>query len=408
MTTSTTPVRTRKRSLSDLGEADLRGKRVLVRADLNVPLEGSSITDDTRIRATLPTLQALVKAGARVVLTSHLGRPKGVTPALTLAPVATRLGELLGQAVRLAPDAVGSEVEGLVAGLADGDMLLLENIRFHPEEEKNDPDFAKALASLADLYVNDAFGTAHRAHASTAGVAAYLPAVAGFLLEKEIRMLGDALEAPERPFVVVLGGSKVSSKIGVIRNLLGKADALIIGGGMIFTFLAAKGLEVGTSLVETDRIDLARELLAEAESRGTRIVLPVDIVVAAEFKASEASATVSADAMPAGFMGLDVGPETVKLTAAELAQARTILWNGPRASSRTPPSRPARAPSVRRSPPGPTPEPSPWWGEAIRSRPSSSSVSVTGSPTSRPAVARASSSSRASSCPASPASRRPE
>ena len=329
MTTSTTPVRTRKRSLSDLGEADLRGKRVLVRADLNVPLEGSSITDDTRIRATLPTLQALVKAGARVVLTSHLGRPKGVTPALTLAPVATRLGELLGQAVRLAPDAVGSEVEGLVAGLADGDVLLLENIRFHPEEEKNDPGFAKALASLADLYVNDAFGTAHRAHASTAGVAAYLPAVAGFLLEKEILMLGDALEAPERPFVVVLGGSKVSSKIGVIRNLLGKADALIIGGGMIFTFLAAKGLEVGTSLVETDRIDLARELLAEAESRGTRIVLPVDIVVAAEFKASEASATVSADAMPAGFMGLDVGPETVKLAAAELAQARTILWNGP-------------------------------------------------------------------------------
>jgi len=329
MTTSTTPVRSRKRSLTDLGEGDLRGKRVLVRADLNVPLEGSTITDDTRIRATLPTLETLVKAGARVILTSHLGRPKGVTPALTLAPVAARLGELLGKTVALAPDAIGAEVEALVSGLADGDVLLLENIRFHPEEEKNDPAFAKALAGLADLYVNDAFGTAHRAHASTAGVAAYLPAVAGFLLEKEIRMLGDALEAPERPFVVVLGGSKVSSKIGVIRNLLGKADALVIGGGMIFTFLAAKGLEVGTSLVEADRIELARELLAEAESRGTRIVLPVDIVVASEFKATEASATVAADAMPAGFMGLDVGPETVKLVSDELAGARTILWNGP-------------------------------------------------------------------------------
>jgi phosphoglycerate kinase len=329
MTTSTAPVRSRKRSLADLGEGDLRGKRVLVRADLNVPLEGSTITDDTRIRATLPTLETLVKAGARVILTSHLGRPKGVTPALTLAPVAARLGELLGKTVALAPDAIGAEVEALVSGLADGDVLLLENIRFHPEEEKNDPAFAKALAGLGDFYVNDAFGTAHRAHASTAGVAAYLPAVAGFLLEKEIRMLGDALEAPERPFVVVLGGSKVSSKIGVIRNLLGKADALVIGGGMIFTFLAAKGLEVGTSLVEADRIELARELLAEAESRGTRIVLPVDIVVASEFKATEASATVAADAMPAGFMGLDVGPETVKLVSDELAGARTILWNGP-------------------------------------------------------------------------------
>ena len=329
MTTSTTPVRSRKRSLSDLGEADLRGKRVLVRADLNVPLEGSAITDDTRIRATLPTLEALVKAGARVILTSHLGRPKGVTPALTLAPVAARLGELLGQTVTLAPDSIGTEVEALVNGLADGNVLLLENIRFHPEEEKNDPEFARALAALADLFVNDAFGTAHRAHASTAGVAAYLPAVAGFLLEKEIRMLGEALDAPGRPFVVVLGGSKVSSKIGVIRNLLGKADALIIGGGMIFTFLKAKGLEVGTSLVETDRIDLARELMAEAEQGGTRIVLPLDIAVAAEFKANEASATVAADAMPAGFMGLDVGPRTIQQVESILADAQTILWNGP-------------------------------------------------------------------------------
>lgn len=318
-----------KRSIEDLSQGELANKRVLVRADFNVPLKDGQITDDTRIRATLPTLRYLIDRNAKVILTSHLGRPKGKSPELSLAPVAKRLSELLGRDVKLAPDVVGDEVKSLTHGMKAGDVVLLENVRWYPEEEKNAPEFAKQLAELAEVYVNDAFGTAHRAHASTAGVAKYLPAVAGFLLHKEIDVMGKALEAPERPFVAIIGGSKVSSKIGVLKNLIDKVDRLVIGGGMIFTFLKAQGLEVGKSLVEDDKLDLARDLMKQAKDKGVDFVLPDDILVAKSISSEIAEDTVSIDAIPADLMGVDVGPLTIDRLKKVLGDAKTVIWNGP-------------------------------------------------------------------------------
>jgi len=304
------------------------GKRVLVRCDFNVPLDkAGNITDDTRIRAALPTLKYLLEQGAALILCSHLGRPKGkVVDSLRLDPVAKRLSELLGVQVVKLDDCVGAEVERVVAGLKPGDIVLLENLRFHPGEEKNDPEFARALASLADVYVNDAFGTAHRAHASTAGVAAFLPAVAGLLLEKEINYLGQAVENPQRPFVAILGGAKVSDKIGVIQNLLKKTDALLIGGGMANTFLKAQGYEMGDSLVEESSLDLAKELMQTA---GERLVLPVDVVVADAFSAEAQRKVVPVDGVEPGWRVLDIGPKTVECFAERVQSAKTVVWNGP-------------------------------------------------------------------------------
>ncbi|HEY8498389.1 MAG TPA: phosphoglycerate kinase, partial [Limnochordales bacterium] len=318
----------RKKSVEDI---DVQGKRVLVRVDFNVPMdEQGRITDDKRIRASLPTIQYLLRHGARVILMSHLGRPKGKPePRYSLKPVAHRLEELLSVPVRMLPDCVGDEVEQAVASLPPGHVALLENLRFHPEEEKNDPDFARRLARLGDVYVNDAFGSAHRAHASTEGVAHYLPAVAGFLMLKEIETMGRALAEPERPFVAILGGAKVSDKIGVIRNLMNRVDALLIGGGMAYTFLKARGYEIGDSLLDAEHVDLARELMQEAERRGVRLVLPEDVVVAREFKADAPHQVVPASAIPAGWQGLDIGPRTRERFAQEVARARTVIWNGP-------------------------------------------------------------------------------
>lgn len=310
-------------------DVPLSDKRVLVRVDFNVPLEGSRITDDTRIRAALPTIRYLVQQQARVILCSHLGRPKGVTPGLSLAPCAARLGELLEQPVAMAPDCIGPEAGALAAALQPGQVLLLENLRFHPEEEKNDPAFAQQLAGLAAVYVNDAFGTAHRAHASTEGVARYLPAVAGFLMEKEISVIGAALAAPERPFVAIIGGAKVSDKIGVIENLLSKVDCLVIGGSMANTFLKARGFDMGKSLVEAERVELAAELIRRAAAAGVELLLPDDLVVAAEFKADAPARTVAADAVPADWLALDIGPATSARYSQRVAAAGTALWNGP-------------------------------------------------------------------------------
>ena len=308
-------------------DVDVRGKRVLVRVDFNVPLAEGKVADDTRIRAALPTIRYLIEQGARVILMSHLGRPKGqVKEGLRMAPVAARLSELLGQPVLTADDCIGPRVQALVKELKPGQVLLLENTRFHPEERKNDPDFARELASLAEVYVNDAFGTAHRAHASTEGVAHYLPAVAGFLMEKEIEFLGKALESPEHPFVAILGGAKISDKIGVIENLLGKVDVLLIGGGMANTFFKAQGHEVGESLVEDESLDTARETVDKA---GDKLVLPVDVVVADAFSADAQSKIVGVDAVPAGWRILDIGPKTVALFRDKLAGAKTVVWNGP-------------------------------------------------------------------------------
>ncbi|HET8632227.1 MAG TPA: phosphoglycerate kinase [Thermomicrobiales bacterium] len=311
-------------------DVDLRGKRALVRVDFNVPLEDGRITDDTRIRAAVPTIQALRDAGASVVLMSHLGRPKGKRdPRYSLAPAARRLGELLGTDVPLLPDCVGPEVEAAVRRLQPGDVVLLENLRFHPEEEKNDPGFARQLSALGDVYVDDAFGSAHRAHASTEGVAHDLPAVAGLLMERELDALGRALEHPEHPFVTILGGAKVSDKIGVIENLLTKVDTLIIGGGMANTFLAAQGHPIGNSLAEPDKADLAADLLQRAATRGVTLALPGDVVVAPELSADAPRQVVGADAVPADQAIYDIGPQTIAHYKELLQGAKTVVWNGP-------------------------------------------------------------------------------
>jgi phosphoglycerate kinase (EC 2.7.2.3) len=320
-----------KKTLSSLTSADLAGKKVFVRVDFNVPQdESGAITDDTRIRAALPTINYLIAAGAKTILASHLGRPKGVTESLRLNPVAVRLSELLGKPVIKCDDCIGDLVAQAVAGMANGDILLLENVRFYPEEEKNDPEFAQKLAGVADLYVNDAFGAAHRAHASTEGVTKYLkPAVAGFLLDKELQYLSGAVDNPQRPLAAIIGGSKVSSKIGVIENLLDKVDKLFIGGGMIFTFFKAQGLSVGKSLVEEDKLELATALTAKAKAKGVQFLLPTDVVVADAFKPDANSQTVSVDCIPDGWMGLDIGPDSIATFQAALADCKTIVWNGP-------------------------------------------------------------------------------
>jgi phosphoglycerate kinase len=319
-----------KKTLANLSASDVSGKRVLVRVDFNVPLEDGSITDDTRIRAALPTINDLTGKGAKVILCSHFGRPKGVTEALRLTPVANRLSELLGQPVIKCNDCIGDEVAAQVGAMTNGQVALLENVRFYPEEEKNDPEFAKKLASVADLYVNDAFGTAHRAHASTEGVTHYLsPSVAGFLIDKELQYLEGAISEPKRPLAAIIGGSKVSSKIGVIETLLDKCDKLLLGGGMIFTFYKARGLKVGKSLVEDDKLELARTLEAKAKERGVSLLLPTDVVVADNFAPNANSQVVSIENIPDGWMGLDIGPDAVKTFQDALVGCQTVIWNGP-------------------------------------------------------------------------------
>ncbi|MFB2935066.1 phosphoglycerate kinase [Aerosakkonemataceae cyanobacterium BLCC-F154] len=319
-----------KKTVADLTSSDLSGKRVLVRADFNVPVDGGKITDDTRIRAALPTIKYLTDNGAKVILCSHFGRPKGVEEKSRLTPVAERLSELLGQTVEKPSDCIGDEVAAKVGAMQNGQVLLLENVRFHPEEEKNDPEFAKQLAANADLYVNDAFGTAHRAHASTEGVTKYLsPSVGGFLIQKELEYLQNAIENPQRPLAAIIGGSKVSSKIGVIETLLEKCDKLFIGGGMIFTFYKARGLKVGKSLVEEDKLELAKSLEAKAKERGVQLLLPTDVVVADNFAPDANSQTVSIENIPDGWMGLDIGPDSVKMFQDALADCQTVIWNGP-------------------------------------------------------------------------------
>lgn len=321
-----------KKTVANLSASDLSGKRVLVRADFNVPLDDAgNITDDTRIRAALPTIQDLTGKGAKVILASHFGRPKGqVNEKMRLTPVAKRLSELLGKEVIKCDDCIGDEVANQVKGMANGQVALLENVRFHAEEEKNDPEFAKKLASVADLYVNDAFGTAHRAHASTEGVTHYLsPSVAGSLMEKELQYLKGAIEEPQRPLAAIIGGSKVSSKIGVIETLLEKCDKLLLGGGMIFTFLKARGISVGNSLVEDDKLELAKSLEAKAKERGVAMLLPTDVVIADKFSADANTQIVSVENIPDGWMGLDIGPDSVKTFQDALADCKTVIWNGP-------------------------------------------------------------------------------
>ncbi len=314
-----------KKTVRDVAWA---GKKALVRCDFNVPLNDDlSISDDTRIVAALPTITYLMEQGAAVILCSHLGRPKGkVVESMRLTPVAQRLSELLGVDVKMADDCIGAEVEAAAAALGAGEVLLLENLRFYPEEEKNDAAFAERLAKLADVFVNDAFGTAHRAHASTAGVADYIPAVAGMLIEKELAFLGQAVSDPERPFVAILGGAKVSDKIKVIDNLLTKADKLLIGGGMANTFFKAQGLEMGDSLVEADSLEVAAALMAKG---GDKLVLPVDVVLADAFAEDAATKVVPVGDVAAGWRILDIGPETIKLFAEQVGQAKTVVWNGP-------------------------------------------------------------------------------
>ncbi len=321
-----------KKTIEDLSAEQLKGKKVLVRVDFNVPLDDQGqITDDTRIRAAVPTIQALTGKGARVILVSHFGRPKGkFEESMRLTPVQTRLSELLSKPVTKTDDVVGEEVQKTVNAMTDGDVVMLENVRFYAGEEKNDPEFSKQLAALADLYVNDAFGAAHRAHSSTAGVAEYLkPAVAGLLLDKEIKYLKGAVDEPKRPLVAIIGGSKVSSKIGVIEALLNKVDKLLIGGGMIFTFYKARGLAVGKSLVEEDKLELAKDLERIAKERGVELLLPTDVVIADNFKPDANAQTVAVENIPDGWMGLDIGPDSVKTFQAALADAQTVVWNGP-------------------------------------------------------------------------------
>jgi len=320
-----------KKSVGDLTEADLKGKKVLVRCDLNVPLDGKTITDDTRIRASVPTIEYLVKNGAKVLLSSHLGRPKsGPEDKFSLGPVAPRLSELLGKEVVMAPDCIGDGVAECVSKMADGDVVLLENTRFYKEEEKNVAEFAEKLAANADMFVNDAFGTAHRAHGSTEGVTKYLsPSVAGFLLQKELDYLDGAVSEPKRPFAAIVGGSKVSSKIGVIESLMEKVDKIVIGGGMVFTFLKARGLETGSSLVEEDQLELATKLEKIAKEKGIDFILPSDVIVADKFAADAATQTVSVENIPEGWMGLDNGPQATKEIIEALSDCKTAIWNGP-------------------------------------------------------------------------------
>ena len=317
--------------IKTIDELDARGKRALVRVDFNVPVKDGAVADDTRIRAALPTIERLVEQGARVVLMSHLGRPagEGFEEAFTLRPAAQRLSELLGKPVVFATDTVGPDAQAKAASLRDGDVLVVENLRFDKREKKNDPAFCEELAALGDVYVNDAFGTAHRAHASTAGVAALLPAYAGYLMQREVATLSGMLEAPRRPFAAILGGSKVSDKIKVIDALMDTCDTLVIGGGMCFTFLFAQGKAVGMSLKEEDWVERAAAMIAKAEERGVKLLLPVDVVVADRFAEDVETLTVSVDDIPDGMMGLDIGPETAKLYADAVAEAKTVFWNGP-------------------------------------------------------------------------------
>lgn len=318
-----------KKTIEDI---NVTSKKVLVRVDFNVPLtEDGQVSDDKRIVAALPTIRYLLDHKAKVILCSHLGRPKGkVDPKYSLAPVAKRLAELLPDTkIRFAKDTIGESAKAAIAEMQEGEIVLLENVRFYKEETDNDPAFAKQLASLAEIYVSDAFGTVHRAHASTAGVAAYLPAVAGFLIGKELGVMGAALEHPERPFVAILGGAKVADKIGVITNLLSKCDSLIIGGGMAYTFLKAKGYEIGDSLLDADSIDLAKSLMQQAADKGVNLLLPVDNVVADRFDAEADHKVVKSSEIPAGWQGMDIGPETVKLFSETIVNAKTVIWNGP-------------------------------------------------------------------------------
>ncbi len=311
---------------------DVKGKRVFVRVDFNVPMKNGIITDDRRIREAIPTIQHLINKGAKVIIASHLGKPKGIpVPELSLVPVSSRLSELMGRPVIMAQDCIGPEVEKLVGSMNEGDLLLLENVRFHKGEEKNDPEFAKALAALADLYVDDAFGTSHRAHASTEGITHFMkpPFAAGILIQKELKYLGESLDNPERPFVAILGGMKVKDKIRVIRNLLKKVDTLIIGGGMSYTFFRAKGYEIGTSLFDKDALEIAKDILKEAESQPGKILFPVDCMVADKIDSSAQTRIVPVDQIPECYQGVDIGPRTVELYINKIKEARTIVWNGP-------------------------------------------------------------------------------
>ena len=309
---------------------DVAGKRVLVRCDFNVPLSEGKITSDKRIVASLPTIQYLIKNNAKVILCSHLGRPKGeFKPEFSLAPVAVRLSELLGQEVKMAKDVVGESAQSLAADLKDGEVMLIENVRFHKEETKNDPEFSKKLASLAELYVNDAFGSAHRAHSSTTGVADYLPAACGYLIQKEIEFMGTALANPKRPLVAILGGAKVSDKIGVITNLLEKCDTIIIGGGMAYTFMKALGFEIGTSLLEADRIEDAKAMMETAKEKGVKFLIPIDNKVGREYKPDTEAMIINSDNIPDNYMGLDIGPRTQELFADAIKGSGTVIWNGP-------------------------------------------------------------------------------
>ena len=316
-----------KKSIKDI---DVKGKKVFCRVDFNVPMQNGTITDDTRIRAALPTIQYLMEQGAKVILASHMGRPKGeVKEELRLTPVAIKLSELLGKEVGKADEAYGDAVKAQIEKMNDGDVLLLENVRFYPGEEKNDPELAKEFASLADIFVNDAFGAAHRAHASTEGIAKHIPAVSGFLMQKELDVLGKAMSNPERPFTAIIGGAKVKDKIGVIENLLDKVDNLIIGGGLAYTFIKAKGYEIGTSLLEEDKIELAKSFMQKAEEKGVKFYMPIDAVIAPEFGENVESKIVDIDAIPADWMSLDIGPKTVELYADVIKNSKLVIWNGP-------------------------------------------------------------------------------
>jgi phosphoglycerate kinase len=316
-----------KKSVKDI---DLKGKRVFCRVDFNVPMKDGQITDETRIRAALPTIQYLTEQGAKVILASHLGRPKGaVVEEMRLTPVAGRLSELLGKDVKKADEAYGDSVKALVSEMAEGDVLLLENVRFYAGEEKNDPELAKAFAELADVYVNDAFGAAHRAHASTEGIAHYLPAVSGLLMEKELDVLGKALSNPERPFTAVIGGAKVKDKIGVIDNLLDKVDNLIIGGGLAYTFIKAQGHEIGKSLLEADKLELALSFIKKAEEKGVKFYIPVDAIVADDFSDSANKKAVAINEIPADWEALDIGPKTAELYSNVIKESKLVIWNGP-------------------------------------------------------------------------------